>query len=265
MSNGKRDMGQIPDGLSAFRQMTGAGPQRAAQQPAQAGGARSRVALDAITLDERTQPRVAIRGDIVEEYATAMLEGDEFPPVELVTDGTNTWLADGWHRFLAARANGEAEISANIHRGTLRDAVLLSVGANTRHGLRRTNADKQRAVRILLTDDEWQNKSAREIARQCGVSHQMVQNVRDQLVAEGTLSKIDSVQYVDRHGNVTEMNTAGLTAQDVRARLYQKSLGQVLKVTAVDVLPQTREEQEALARTLDDLQDWIDQMRHELD
>lgn len=35
-------------------------------------------------------------------------------------------------------------MATEVLRGTKRDAILYSVGANSTHGLRRTNADKRR-------------------------------------------------------------------------------------------------------------------------
>jgi transposase-like protein len=55
---------------------------------------------------------------------------------------------------------------------------MYAVGANAAHGLRRTNADKRRAVTMLLDDDEWGQWSDSAIARQCGVSHTFVATVR---------------------------------------------------------------------------------------
>lgn len=51
-------------------------------------------------------------------------------------------------------------------------------GASARHGLRRTNADKHRAVRRMLDDPEWSLMSDREIAKHCVASHTFVANIR---------------------------------------------------------------------------------------
>jgi hypothetical protein len=42
--------------------------------------------------------------------------------------------------------------------------VLYTVGANATHGLRRSNADKRRAVSMLLDDPEWAQWSNLAIA-----------------------------------------------------------------------------------------------------
>ena len=58
---------------------------------------------------------------------------------------------------------------------------IASLGANGSHGLPRTNADKRRAVEILLRDPEWSQWSDREIARRACVHHQMVGAMRREL------------------------------------------------------------------------------------
>ena len=73
------------------------------------------------------------------------------------------------------------DLEAEIRRGTQRDAVLYSVGANSDHGLRRTNEDKRRAVLRLLEDEEWGQWSDRAIAEKCAVGHDMVATLRGQL------------------------------------------------------------------------------------
>lgn len=88
------------------------------------------------------------------------------------------WLADGFHRVAAAKQAGLADIEAIVHDGGRREALLHAVGANARHGLRRTNADKRRAVEMMLADPEWCARSDNWIAGKCGVSHTFVGTVR---------------------------------------------------------------------------------------
>lgn len=132
----------------------------------------------AIKLDPELQSRDATDDRVVEEYASAMRDGAAFPAVVLYHDGTDYWCADGWHRVLAAREVDLEEIDAEIREGTRRDALRHSLGANTTHGLRRTSADKRRAVAIALADPEWAEGTDREIARLCGVSHTFVAQQR---------------------------------------------------------------------------------------
>lgn len=90
-------------------------------------------------------------------------------------------MADGFHRVQAKEATGAKEIKADVHLGENRDAVLYAVGANASHGLRRTNADKRRAVERLLRDHEWKLWSDNAIAKQCGVGHPLVGRIRKEI------------------------------------------------------------------------------------
>lgn len=128
--------------------------------------------------DGGTQPRAYTDHATVDDYAEAMKGGAEFPPVIVFSDGAALWLADGFHRVLAAHKLGHETVSADIRKGTVRDAVLFSVGANATHGRPRTNADKRHAVMTLLKDPEWAGWSDSEVARRCSVSVHLVHDVR---------------------------------------------------------------------------------------
>lgn len=125
-----------------------------------------------------TQIRAILRDDIVEEYAEAIRAGTSFPPVIVYYDGEAHWLADGFHRFAAYKAVGAQALPAEVRRGTQRDAILFAVGANASHGLPRTNADKRRAVMVLLEDREWGKRSDRWVAEKAGVSPMTVGRIR---------------------------------------------------------------------------------------
>ena len=109
-----------------------------------------KLALNVIRRDQRAQPRVKLDEGVIEEYAAAMRQGASFPPVTVFYDGKDYWLADGYLRFEAAARIGNDSILAEIHQGTLRDATLWAVGANAKHGRRRSEADKKWAARQLL-------------------------------------------------------------------------------------------------------------------
>lgn len=158
-----------------------------------------------IRTDGGTQSRAAINDDTVAEYAEALEGGAEFPPVTVYHDGTDYWLADGFHRVAAYRAAGRAEIPADVRQGDRRAAVLHSCGANASHGLRRTNADKRRAVMVLLEDAEWSGKSENWMAATCRVSRTLVRAI----LQEGHLvEKQDAVRTVERGGVVYQQDTS---------------------------------------------------------
>lgn len=132
-----------------------------------------------------------------------------------------------------------------MRQGGLRGAILHSVGSNATHGLRRTNADKRRAVSILLQDElvavdpatgrPW---SDREVARQCAVHHELVGRMRADLTG-GNASEPGTRAYRDRHGNVTQMDTAriGRRQAETDARVPQHIDPQSLSID----LPQRRQ------------------------
>jgi hypothetical protein len=135
--------------------------------------------LALIKTDVRTQTRVSINVATVDEYTEALQDGADLPAVTVFDDGAEYWLADGFHRVAAYRKQGRVTIPAKVHSGSQRDALLFSCGANAKHGLRRSNEDKRKAVGILLADAEWSKLSDREIARHCGVSNMLVAAVRN--------------------------------------------------------------------------------------
>lgn len=141
------------------------------------------IGLEKIRIDCGTQPRLKIDERVVGEYSEAIKSGAIFPPVTVFTDGTTYYLADGFHRYFANKAAGSPGIACEVINGTLRDAILYSLGANGQHGLQRTNADKRNVVIIMLKDLEWADWSDREIARHCHVSHVLVANIRKELGA----------------------------------------------------------------------------------
>jgi N6-adenosine-specific RNA methylase IME4 len=139
-----------------------------------------RIAVASLRADPAIQQRAGLTTERVDAYAELLRDGTELPPVIAFWDDTEdfAWLADGFHRFAAAQANGANDILCDVRDGGRRDAILYSVGANATHGLHRTREDKRRAVRTLLEDPEWVVWSDRAIAEACKVSHEFVRQLR---------------------------------------------------------------------------------------
>lgn len=166
-----------------------------------------KILIDEIRIDGGTQPRAQIDAQAVSDYTEAIGDGVELPPVIVFNDGASKWLADGFHRYHAHRNAGKVSIAADLRSGTQRDAILFSVGANSSHGLRRSNADKQKAVDTLLADAEWGAWSDSAIAKACGVHHSTVALHRKSL-AESASEKPVERTYTSKHGTTATMNTA---------------------------------------------------------
>lgn len=136
------------------------------------------IPLSSIEVDNELQPRVVMDQAAIDDYSEAMKAGDTFPPITVFDDGKTKWLADGWHRYYAAEKAGRDEIEADIKQGSRRDALLFSISANTKHGLRSSRADKRRSVMTLLADSEWSTLSDRELAKLAGVTHPTIAKYR---------------------------------------------------------------------------------------
>jgi uncharacterized ParB-like nuclease family protein len=172
--------------------------------------------IDSIQTEAGTQTRAKINEDAVTEYAEAMENGAEFPPVTVFHDGTDYWMADGFHRIMAASRNGFVDIEAEVRKGTKRDALIYALGANTANGLRRTNDDKRRCVEIALK--EFPDWSDRRIAEACGVGNQLVGVVRSELQLCDSHS-CQTLKRIGRDGKArstpTPRESRGWTAPEV--------------------------------------------------
>ncbi len=145
------------------------------------------VHIDSIRLDGGTQPRQGIDDVYVTELAESMVDGAKLPPVDVMYDGANYWLFDGYHRVAAHRKAGFLVVDATIHQGTQADAQWRSYAANQTHGLRRTNDDKQRAIKAALRHPNGATLADREIARHLGVDHKTVGTWREKMEATGEI------------------------------------------------------------------------------
>lgn len=189
----------------------------------------SKIKLLKISIDGGTQPREDIDEDIVSEYAEAMKDGDQFPPIVVFSDGAKYWLADGFHRYHASNKVGYLDIEAEVKQGTKRDAILYSVSANSKHGLRRTNADKRKAVLTLLNDEEWSQWSDREIARQAEVSKSLVNKMRNELtVHDGQIDKPRKVKRGDQEYTVDTSNIGTSNPSKLPER-YDRETGEIIE------------------------------------
>ncbi len=204
-------------------------PRRRAPSPPQTATVRP-LALALIRLDSGTQARVAVDPLVVDDYAAAYRAGAKLPPVIVFFDGETYWLADGFHRVLAALQAELKQLPAEVRPGTRQDALLFAAGANADHGLRRTNADKRRAVRLVLEVAEWRRWSDREIARRCRVHHDLVADVRRDLAASasGGNRQIGDRRQVRRGDQVYTMRIgrASRIAPDVRAVIRDMPLAE---------------------------------------
>lgn len=170
------------------------------------------VPLKQILLDDKVQMRQRLDQAAVQDYADAMEAGAEFPPVIVFhRAGGPMYCADGFHRILAARKLKRPTIRAEVRDGGRREAVLYAAGANAAHGVRRTNADKQRAVTALLLDKEWVKWSDTELAKRAAVDRSTVTRYRELLGKERDLRV-----YIDSKGRLRDVSPRGSGKLDQR-------------------------------------------------
>jgi ParB-like nuclease domain len=154
-----------------------------------------------IKLDGGTQFRESINQDKVKEYKELMLEDVVFDPIHVVYDGTYYYLIDGFHRYFAIKAMSVKSIEARVTNGTLQDAIRMARRANNSHGMPRSIETKRRVVMSAINDPENEGMSAREIAKECVVSHPFVLNIMKGLQGGNVTTK--PPKETKPSGNVT--------------------------------------------------------------
>lgn len=171
---------------------------------------RQPIPISRIRLDGGTQPRAALDFSAIEDYSEAMVAGAKFPPVTVFYDGTDYWLADGFHRVKAAYAAEHDMIECEVHQGTLEEAQWYSFSANRTNGLRRTTDDKQRAIRSALGHPNGAQLSNRQIAAHVGVVEATVRNWREKLTAQIA----QSTRRTGRDGRTIDITNIGRAVAD---------------------------------------------------
>ena len=85
------------------------------------------------------------------------------------------------------------------------------------------NADKRRAVTMLLQDEEWSQWSDREIGRRCCVVHNLVSRLRAEMSLGSKPSEPPTPKtYTTKHGTVATMRTENIGRTDGMKRSQRK-------------------------------------------
>lgn len=137
------------------------------------------IAIADIRIDGGTQHR-ELDEDVMKQYKAMIPEADPpFPPVEVMFDGKDYWLIDGFHRYHCHRKLGKKYIKADVTEGSKRDAQFKSLSANSVHGQPRAPGVAKEIILKILADKEWGMASDTEIAMAVGgVTRQYVNKVR---------------------------------------------------------------------------------------
>lgn len=148
------------------------------------------VAIADINAKGGTQTRVQTDANIVDEYARAYLDAIELPPVVLFYEevADTYWLADGFHRVKGRVQAGGDSILAKVIPGTRLDAVMYSCGANEDHGLRRTDADREAAMRIYVKEFP-DDLSVNKVATACRVGWRVAERFMRPILTDQNSNK----------------------------------------------------------------------------
>lgn len=233
--------------------------------------------VDNIRIDGGTQAREQIDNDAVKDYADILQEnnGEGLPPIEVYFDGSQYWLSDGFHRWHAHRQAGLGTIQANVIQGTQRDAILAAVGANAAHGLKRSNADKRKAVRMLLEDDEWQQKSDRWIADKAKVSDKTVAKIRSESTAGPTAEirssrtgkdgkKRKTPKKDDNKGDVQRARETGKVSGGITFDVDEIEEASILRDADGTPIPQHLKEAHGQVMQINSKRHQLDELKREL-
>jgi uncharacterized ParB-like nuclease family protein len=223
--------------------------------------------LTKIRIDSGTQSRQEISEEVVAEYHEALEDGQDLPAVTVFFDGLSYFLADGFHRYFAHKRSNREMIECEVEQGTVRDALKFSLSANSKHGLRRTQADKRKAVLAALNDVEWSELPSRDIGQMCAVSHVFVQKIRKELSGE----KVEKA--VKQAGNVSKDQKAeGPTVEDLTGVGQDDAVQELLAENerlqdrlAVEAMEASEEEKTMAAETIESLRAEVKSLQIELD
>jgi uncharacterized ParB-like nuclease family protein len=226
----------------------------------------STIEISKIRIDAGTQSRESLSEALVQEYHEHLEQDGDFPPIEVFLDGTEYFLADGFHRVLAFRRSQREYIEARVNFGAVRDAIQYSLSANSEHGLRRTRADKCKAVNTALDDPKWGELSGRQIAKMCGVSHTLVQEV--------TKSRNSDTPPKDKPTKLKNLVEAPLKEDEVAIlppqadEMVQELISEnerLQDLVAVGGMDGTDEEKALASETIDDLRVQVSSLTTQLE
>lgn len=135
----------------------------------------------------------------VQELADVLETGAELPPIVVyrsaVPEGVSSikpegviYVADGFHRLVAAKAAGVEKIAAEVRSGGIVDAKRCAMGANSTHGRRRTQEDLERAYRWAVAESFVEPGDTAAVAELLCVSQRWAREItrgaREQIRAE---------------------------------------------------------------------------------
>lgn len=147
-----------------------------------------------------------------QEYVDALVQAlatGSVPPIQVIRSGSQFILWDGFHRLDAHKRSGFTDIDADVYDGDRLAAWKASLGANSRHGLRRDRDEIVRIVAACLKNPETAYLKNADLAELIDVSTDMVRKIKNEIrdeatsVAEGLVATESSQASVVPDSTVT--------------------------------------------------------------
>jgi len=232
--------------------------------------------LAVLRLDGQTQARLALSQDKVKEYAALMADGEEFRPVDVFFDGSDYWLADGFHRFFANQTNKNTTLEATIHNGTLEDAQLFAFAANKGHGMQMTAKDIRHCIIRMLENPVWGGWTNAAIAKHVGTSKMTVGRVKASMTEAKEATDKTLKKYVNKHGQESTIDTTKLRTNKTKPAAPPKEQDDPKIIELVETVNELSEENQKLKDAIavgawdatdiekEDAQDTITALREEI-
>ena len=159
--------------------------------------------------------------DVIEEYREAMLAygvdnwQDHWNELPRITASKH--LFSGFHTLTAAKTAFGADhvVRCAVEGEAYRDAYFLATSTNAQHGRRRTNIEKELAVKRWLEDEEMCQFTDGHIAEQCQVSQPFVGKVSMSL--KTIMSRPTRRKFINASGEIEWMETAKIGAEQTKA------------------------------------------------
>lgn len=164
------------------------------------------LAISNIRLDGGTQMRAGISDETVKMYAEHLTDGSEFPPVIVFYDGSDYWLADGFHRVSAYGMAGIDVVPADIRSGDKMDAVRFALKANATNGRPRTSDDMRRGYQVICLNDLCKASDTKSVQQLLGCSSRWAQELT-------RAARQEEKQL--RDGRITELADQGKSQREI--------------------------------------------------
>ena len=144
--------------------------------------------LNEIDIENSPKVRAELNEATAAEYGQIIKQDKKALPPPVVFQekgGKYFFLADGLHRVTGAKIIGDKTMVCEVREGGFEEALTHALTCNVKHGLRRTQADKKRAVEAALA--QWPKLSDTELSKRAQVDHKTVAAYRKGMESAGKL------------------------------------------------------------------------------